>query len=305
MKVFSGSIQDGVKYIRESTSVFRAMRPLEWIKNVFVFAPLFFSGQAAEPQKLAIICMVFLAFSAMSSAIYLLNDITDANLDRIHPQKRFRPIASGQVSIKIAGFCAIALAFGSLASLMFLPKVFATVLVYGLLNILYCLWFKNLVIIDVFCIALGFVLRVFAGGLAINVTPSSWLVLATFLLSLFLALAKRRHELLIMEKGAIRHRPVLEHYSLAVVDELISVVTPVTLITYILYTLDPTTINHFNSRLLYLTSVFVMFGIFRYLFLVHKMNVGGSPANLVVKDLPLLFAVLGWVTMFFVIVYFV
>jgi len=283
--------------------VWKAMRPADWTKNVFVFAPLFFSGQAVQVNKLQLTILVFLAFSAMSSAVYLFNDINDREFDRLHPQKKSRPIASGALTVRLAGASAMALAIISLGLVSFSPFVVAFVLAYGALNIAYSLWLKHVVIGDVFCIGLGFVFRVFGGGLAIDVAPSSWLILATFLLSLFLALAKRRHELLIMETTASTHRPVLEQYSLKLVDELISVVTPVTLITYLLYALDAGTIARFHSNWLYFTSIFVVFGIFRYLYLVHRMNLGGSPIQLLMQDLPLSLAIVGWVVTFFLIVY--
>lgn len=279
------------------------MRPTEWIKNAFVFAPLFFSGQATDPNKLQITGLVFLAFSAMSSAVYLFNDINDRELDRLHPRKRFRAVAAGELTVVVAGGVAVVLAIISLGLVSFSRTVVVFPLAYGLINIAYSSWLKHMVIVDVFCIALGFVLRVFGGGIAIDVMPSSWLILATFLLSLFLGLAKRRHELLVMQTTANTHRPVLEQYSLKLVDELISVVTPVTLITYLLYTLDAGTIARFHSDLLYFTSVFVVFGIFRYLYLVHRMNLGGSPIQLLMQDLPLSLAIVGWVVTFLLIVY--
>jgi len=288
---------------KEMVFIWKAMRPADWIKNVFVFAPLFFSGQATQGNKLQLTVLVFLAFSAMSSAVYLFNDINDRELDRLHPQKRFRPIASGALSVRLAGASAMMLAIISLGLVSFSPGVVVFLLAYGVMNIAYSLWLKHVVIGDVFCIGLGFVFRVWGGGIAIDVMPSSWLILATFLLSLVLALAKRRHELLVLETTANTHRPVLEQYSLKLVDELISVVTPVTLITYILYTLDAGTIARFHSNLLYLTSIFVVFGIFRYLYLVHRMNLGGSPVQLLMQDVPLSLAIVGWVVTFFLIVY--
>ena len=281
----------------------KAIRPIEWIKNVFVLAPLFFSGQGKDFDKLFVVGAVFLAFCCVSSAMYLFNDINDRELDRLHPSKRDRPIASGKLSVGLAATAAAFLACSGLLFVAFQPLVLVLLLAYGLINVFYSLWLKHIVIVDIFCIAAGFVLRVFAGGAAIGVSPSSWLILATFLLSLFLALAKRRHEILISEAGSSEHRPVLEQYNLKLVDELISVVTPVTLITYVLYTLDPSTASHFNAQHLYLTSVFVVFGIFRYLYLIHRMKLGGAPAELLTKDMPLLVAIICWIASFFLIVY--
>lgn len=288
---------------RDAALIWRAMRPLDWIKNLFVFAPLFFSGEAKDLDRLGLVSLVFLAFCAMSSAVYLFNDLYDRERDRSHPAKSDRPIASGALSAGTAVMIAFLLAAGSLALVYFSPPVVAILLAYGGLNVLYTVWLKHVVILDVFCIALGFVFRVFGGGLVIQVEPSSWLIMATFLLSLVLGLGKRRHELLIMQESANWHRPVLEQYTIKLVDELISVVTPVTLITYVLYTLDPATVSRFHSKMLYLTSIFVVFGIFRYLYLVHRKDLGGSPTELVVKDAPLRSAVAGWIITFFLIVY--
>lgn len=279
------------------------MRPVDWVKNVFVAAPLFFSGQATSEPKALMTGLVVLAFCAMSSAVYLFNDIADREHDRLHPRKRHRPIASGVLGTRAAILTTSALACVGLLLVSFSPPVLLLIAGYGLMNVAYSLWLKHIVIVDVFCIGIGFVLRVFGGGLAIAVPPSSWLVLATFLLSLFLALAKRRHELLTMSEKADGHRPVLEQYSIKLVDELISVVTPVTLLTYILYTLDARTMEQFHSTHLYLSTIFVTFGIFRYLYLVHAKFLGGSPTAIVVKDLPLIASILGWIGSFALIVY--
>lgn len=286
------------------TLLLRAMRPADWIKNCFVAAPLFFSGQMMFPEKVFLTGLVIVAFCAISSAAYIFNDINDRELDQLHPRKKSRPIASGELGVGLATATILGLVVVAVLLVSFSWSVVGVVFGYGVINIAYSLWVKHIVIVDVFSIGLGFVLRIFSGGLAIGVPPSSWLVLATFLLSLFLALAKRRHELLLMMADTNIHRPVLEQYSIKLVDELISVITPVTLLTYILYTLDAATIARFHSTHLYLTSIFVIFGIFRYLYLVHRKDLGGSPTELVVKDLPLLGAVASWIVAFFSIVYF-
>ena len=288
---------------RDIVLVVKTMRPGEWIKNFFVFAPIFFSGSAHHLDKLALIALVFVAFSFMSSAVYIFNDIHDRDLDRLHRTKRERPLASGALSVMTAGLAAFVLALLSLTFVGFSPPVLAIVLTYGGLNVLYSFYLKHIVILDVFTIATGFVLRVFAGGAAIHIEPSSWLIMATFLLSLFLGLAKRRHELLIMKGVATSHRPVLEHYTIPLVDVLTAVITPVTLITYILYTVDSATMARFHSSRLYLTAGFVVFGVFRYLYLIHRRDLGGSPAQLVIQDGPLRYAIVIWIVVFAIIVY--
>lgn len=281
-----------------------ALRPADWIKNVFVGAPLFFSGQATDFQKVSLTVLVALAFCTMSSAVYLLNDICDQKQDRYHPTKCFRPIASGALGVRVAASAILVLAIVSLVLASFSWRVVGVLGCYGLINIAYSLWIKQIVVMDVISLGIGFVFRVYGGGFAIGVLPSSWLVLTTFLLSLFLALAKRRQELLLIGKEAAVHRPVLEQYSIKFIDELISVVTPVTLVTYILYTLDSVTVARFQSDHLFLTSLFVVFGIFRYLYLIHQNNLGGSPTDLVIQDIPLILAILGWILSFALIVYF-
>lgn len=303
MKSLESSPSAQIKRSGTVSVIWEAIRPADWVKNVFVAAPLFFSGQATVESKLWLTGLVVLAFCAMSSAVYLLNDLADREHDRLHPRKRRRAIASGALSVRAAVITTAALVVLALLLVLFSYQVLLLIAGYGLMNVAYSLWLKHVVIVDVFCIGIGFVLRVFAGGLAIDVPPSSWLVLATFLLSLFLALAKRRHELLTMSDRADGHRPVLEQYSIKLVDELISVVTPVTLLTYILYTLDHATMERFHSDHLYLSTPFVTFGIFRYLYLVHARDLGGSPTDLVVKDVPLVAAILGWIGSFVLIVY--
>jgi 4-hydroxybenzoate polyprenyltransferase len=306
MKTFThvGRIGDfTISPLKEIGLIWKSMRPLDWTKNLFVLAPIFFAGEANRIDKLALAGLGFLAFSAMSSAVYLLNDISDCERDRTHPKKRHRPIASGALSIRVAGMSACLLAILSIELVHFSPPVIGILLAYGGINILYSMRLKHVVILDVFVLASGFVLRVFGGGLLLSIEPSSWLILATFLLSLFLGLAKRRHELLMMKNVASSHRPVLEKYTIPLVDELISVVTPVTLITYLLYTLDTETLARFHTQRLYLTGVFVVFGIFRYLYLIHSLDLGGSPTDLILKDPLLRSAVLGWTLTFAVLVY--
>jgi 4-hydroxybenzoate polyprenyltransferase len=284
--------------------VWKTMRPHQWIKNLFVFAALFFSGGVTETGKLTIVFLIFLSFCAMASAIYFLNDIMDRDRDRGHPTKCKRPIASGVLPLRTAMVSSLILAISSLAlAYLIFPVVGLFLFMYGVLNVMYSFWLKHIVILDLFCVALGFVLRVLGGGFAIHVEPSSWLLIASFLLALFLALAKRRHELLVAEELSKSPRPVLEYYTPQLIDELISVVTPTILITYLLYTLDPETSVRFHSRILYVTGIFVIFGIFRYLYLVHHENLGGSPTDIVLTDLPLMSAILGWILTFSFIIY--
>lgn len=284
--------------------LWKTMRPSHWIKNVFVFAPLFFSGGATEAMKLGRVFLVFVSFSAMASAVYFFNDIIDRERDSRHPQKCIRPIASGALPVKIGIFCGLGLAMFSIAlALTIDPMLVLLLLFYSAINVMYSLWLKHIVIVDVFSISLMFVLRVLSGGAAIHVELTSWLLITTFLLALFLALAKRRHELGILEDGTNSQRPVLNQYTPQLLDEMMSLITPVILITYILYTLSPETLARFNSKMLYSTGIFVVFGIMRYLYLIHRKNLGGAPTELVIRDLPLLIAILGWISSFYLIIY--
>ncbi len=284
--------------------VWTSLRPLQWIKNLFVLAPVFFAGEAGNPARLGAAVVACLAFCAMSGAAYLVNDVADRERDRSHPAKSKRPLASGELPLAVAVAAESSLALLALIlGLLVGPGVVTALVAYGLLNVTYSAWLKHVVILDVFCIALGFVIRVLGGGLAVDVRPTAWLMIATFLLALFLALAKRRHELVLLENGSTGHRPVLDYYTPQLVDELISVVTPVTLITYLLYTLDRDTIARFGTDGLYATGIFVVFGIFRYLYLVHRRGLGGSPTELVVKDGPMVVAIVGWLVAFAFVIY--
>jgi 4-hydroxybenzoate polyprenyltransferase len=281
------------------------MRPHHLIKSLFVFGPIFFAGKATDMTKLVEAFLAFVAFSALSCSIYFFNDLCDRDKDCNHPEKCMRPIASGSLSTWLAVlFGLIFAAFSVSISFLLSSKVTYVLLVYGSINISYSLWLKHVVIVDIFCIAMGFVLRILAGGYATNIVPTSWLIITTFLLALFLGLTKRRHELVLLNKTSDYHRPVLGSYTQKLVDQLISVAAPVTLITYLLYTLKEETIARFDSNLIYTTGIFVVFGIFRYLYLIHRKDLSGSPTDLVLNDLPLLSTIIGWILTFSLIVYF-
>jgi 4-hydroxybenzoate polyprenyltransferase len=280
------------------------LRPSQWIKNAFVFAPAFFSGAFHQPSKILLAGVVFASFCCAASAAYILNDIFDRNRDAAHPSKRLRPISSGAVAVAHAAWLCAALVAGAigLAALVSLP-VLGWIGAYLFLNVAYSVRLKHIVIVDVFCIALGFVIRVAAGAAAVAVVPSAWIILATFLLALFLALAKRRQELALLAADNAKHRPVLESYSVQLADQLIAIVTPATALTYVLYTLDPTTIERFGAPSLYLTALPVIFGIFRYMYLVHQRSEGGAPAETLLRDRPLVIAIVVWIVSFAVLIY--
>jgi 4-hydroxybenzoate polyprenyltransferase len=281
-----------------------SLRPGQWSKNLVVFAGLLFGKQLFEPRALAATFAAFAIFCALSGVIYLLNDVVDREADRRHPLKSRRPIASGQLSPRLAIAAAVVLGVGGLACAYVLRPAFAVVaFVYVALLAGYSARLKHIVIIDVLTIAIGFVLRAVSGAVAINVVISHWLLVCTVLLALFLALSKRRHELTLLAEGATDHRRILGEYSPYLLDQMIGVVTASTLIAYIFYTISPETVRQFDTEYLALTIPFPLYGIFRYLYLVHQKEGGGSPADMLLADRPLLFCVALWAAAVVLIVY--
>jgi 4-hydroxybenzoate polyprenyltransferase len=291
--------------VNTAAAVFRSVRPAQWLKNVLVFAPLVFAHQALERLALARALAVFALCCLASGAVYLVNDLLDRDSDREHPVKRLRPIASGALSPAAAGAAAALIGAGALGLAALLDRRVALVLgVYLLVNLLYSRVLKHLVILDVMTIAAGFVLRVVAGGLAVGVALSTWLLLCTSLLALFLGFGKRRHELVLLEVNASTHRRILSEYSPYFLDQLIAVVTTSTLVTYALYTMDPAVHQKLGTAHLPLTIPFVLYGIFRYLYLVHQRQEGGDPSQIVFNDRSLLANIILWAaTVFFILYY--
>lgn len=283
--------------------LFRAMRPKHWVKNVFVLAALVFARQLHDVVAVERSLLAFACFCALSSAVYLFNDIRDREADRLHPVKRLRPIASGEVSSFTAGVAGLLLAaVATGVSAVLGPAFLAVAMVYLLLNLGYSLGLKRVVIVDVMVVAAGFLLRAWAGAVAARVEMSHWLVLCTGLLALFLGFVKRRQEIAVLE-GAVDQRPILKEYSLPFLDQMISVVTASTLLAYSLYAFAPDVIAKVGTRHLGMTIPFVLFGIFRYLYLVHQRGEGENPTLLVLSDGPLLVNVLLWGAAVLVAVY--
>lgn len=272
-----------------------SLRPSQWTKNLFVFLGLIFGQRLLDPHAVSLASGAFAIFCVLSGVVYLVNDVADREADRLHPIKRRRPIASGQVPVNVAIAMAIVLVVSALAAAWLLGRTFAFVaLVYVALQTLYSGPLKHIVIVDVLTIAVGFVLRAIAGAVVIPVPISQWLLILTVLLALFLALSKRRHELTLLADGATSHRPILEEYSPYLLDQMISVVTASTLISYVMYAVSPETVEKFHTHYLGLTLVFPLYGIFRYLYLVHKKEGGGNPADMLLTDTPLLLCVALW-----------
>lgn len=263
----------------------KALRPHQWVKNAFVFAALIFSRSLTNPDLALRSLLAFAAFCLVASSIYLVNDIADYERDRVHPKKSKRPIAAGKVSRKTAGLMAalvgpagIALAFGLNVA------TGVTVAIYALMNLSYSFKLKHVVLLDTFTIALGFLLRVSVGAFAIEVGISPWLLICTFFIALFLAVCKRRHELVSLGEDAASHRGILAQYSVPFIDKMVSALAAMTVMSYALYTIDPRVIARIGTDGLVATVPLVLFGVFRYLFLVHIEGKGGSPTEIVLKD---------------------
>ena len=272
------------------------MRPEQWIKNFFVFTALLFSKNLLNLSKDIDALVGFIIFCMITGCSYIINDLVDLEKDKLHPTKSQRPIASGRLNKTTAIKITTIICLVSLSFAFYINSFFGIiVLTYFLLNIGYSIYLKNIVIIDVVTIASGFVLRVLGGAVIISVTSSQWLILCTILLSLFLGFSKRRHELILLEDNATGHRKVLEHYSPYFLDQMISVVTASTLICYALYTMSKDTIEKLGTSKLIYTIPFVLYGIFRYLYLVHQKEKGGSPTEVVFTDKPMIINISLWV----------
>lgn len=285
-------------------SLLLALRPNQWTKNLLVFAGLIFGLRLFDRAAVADALAAFAIFCGLSGVIYLVNDILDRESDRAHPLKASRPIASGALPVSAAIVAAVTIGAASLAASAALGRSFlAVAIAYLALQTLYSAVLKHMVILDVLTIALGFVLRAVAGAVAVNVEIGHWLLVCTILLALFIALAKRRQEITMLAGGAADHRPILGEYSPYLLDQMIAVVTASTLIAYIVYTVSPETQEKFGTAWLGLTVPFPLYGIFRYLYLVHRRDGGGSPADLLLNDRPLLVCVALWALAVVLIIY--
>jgi 4-hydroxybenzoate polyprenyltransferase len=276
--------------------ILKSLRPQQWIKNLFIFAPLIFSRNVLNLPFLVTTIEAFAAFCLVSSAHYIFNDLRDIEEDRRHPVKSLRPLASGRLEKGPAVVALLAIGAAGIALSATIDTAFLLiVLAYLVLQTAYSMWLKHVVILDVFVVAAGFLIRVVAGGLAIHVMISSWLLICTILLSLFLAMGKRRHELVLLDEEATSHRPILREYNTYLLDQMISVVTASTLVAYCLYTISEETVAKFGTRNLVFTVPFVLYGIFRYLYLIHQKAEGGTPEALIIRDKPLLIDIFLWV----------
>jgi len=281
-----------------------SVRPEQWTKNLLVLAGVVFGGRLLEPPAVAIALAAFAIFCSLSGAVYLFNDVADRGADQNHPLKRERPIASGQLPATSAVTAGVVLGIAGVATAFSIGTQFGIVAAaYLAAQVLYSFGLKHVVIVDVLMIAAGFVLRAIAGAVAVNVPIGHLLLVCTTLLALFLAPSKRRHELTLLADGATDHRRILEEYSPYLLDQMIGVVTSSTLIAYTVYATSSDTAGRLGTAKLGLTIPFVLYGIFRYLYLVHQKRGGGSPAAMLMTDRPLLGCVALWAVSVIVLMY--
>jgi 4-hydroxybenzoate polyprenyltransferase len=273
-------------------------RPKHWLKNIFVLAPLVFAGRLTHLPALTGALWAFASFCLASSAIYVVNDIQDIDADRNHPRKMHRPLPSAQIGITQAWIWAAALALLSMGASIAIYRQYgyrfeAVLLAYILLNVSYSLWLKHVELVDAFCIATGFVLRVIGGAYAINVEPTGWIIVTTFFLCLFLGFGKRRNEILLLRDGSVDHRSVLKNYKISLLDQMMVSTGTIAVISYALYTLDRSVIGKFGSDNLYYTVLFVAYGVFRYMYLLIEGK-EGDPTEIVTSDWSLIVNALLW-----------
>ncbi len=298
------NVRDVRNVLSVALNLLRSFRPAQWTKNLLVFAGLLFGRRLLDPTAISSALAAFVIFCALSGAVYLLNDVADREADRRHPLKKARPIASGALPVPVALGAAALIAAAALgASFRMSAGLGAISVSYLLLQAAYSYGLKNIVILDVLAIAIGFVLRAVAGAVAVQVEISHWLFVCTILLALFIALAKRRHELVLLAGDAAQHRPILGEYSPYLLDQMIAIVAACTLIAYVFYTISPETSEKFGSQWLGLTIPFPLYGILRYLYLVHRREGGGSPADLLLADRPLLTCVALWAVAVAILIY--
>ena len=284
------------------------LRPLQWIKNAFVFAPAFFSTNLLKPEFFWPTLVVFASFCLISSAIYCFNDLRDVEADRLHPKKRKRPIASGTVSIRGGYIMMLLCTIGALLLIPFAqspntPYLYIIISGYWLMNMAYCLKLKQYAILDVTIIAIGFVMRILAGGLATDIWISHWLVLMTFLATLFLALSKRNDDYRIFEQTGTKPRVSITGYNKTFINEATAIIASVTMVCYIMYTMSPEVIERMGTRYVYLTSGWVLAGLLRYLQNMIVYGLSGSPTKTLIKDHFIQICIIGWIASFFAIIY--
>lgn len=289
-------------------SILRLMRPKQWIKNMFVFIPMFFGGELFDLHSVWLAVLTFFAFSLVASSIYCYNDIVDIDADRNHPVKCMRPIASGEVSIRL-GYILMTLTFClGMGVLLLLPpevmsQVMAVIVFYYVLNLAYCSKLKQFAILDVCIVAFGFVLRILAGGFACELALSNWIVIMTFLLTLFMSFAKRRDDVLRMNSTGEAPRKNTVRYNLTFINQAITITASVTLVCYIMYCVSPEVSERFDTPYLYLTFVFVLLGLLRYIQIAVVDEKSGDPTKIILRDHFSQIIVVAWLLSFLLMIY--
>jgi 4-hydroxybenzoate polyprenyltransferase len=282
----------------------RLARPSQWVKNGIVMAAVVFAGDISNPAKVELALAAMGVFCLLSSAVYVLNDIVDRDKDKIHPLKKDRPIASGKVPVPLAFVFLAILAIAGFGGALLINK---TLLSFGIafvaVNLAYSLVLKNIVILDVMALAFSFVIRAYAGAAAVDVAASKWLLINTLLLALFLGLGKRRHELVLLDESAVAHRKSLSNYSPYLLDQLIGVTTASVVVMYMLYSFSDEVSAKLGTQNLYVTIPFVVYGIFRYLYLIHRKSEGGSPTRVLYTDIPIMVTVILWMATVLIVLY--
>jgi 4-hydroxybenzoate polyprenyltransferase len=273
----------------------RLMRPTQWIKNVFVFTGIIFGESFTNIPLLISVVLTSIAFALVSSCVYIINDMYDCENDKAHPKKKKRPLPAGQVSIKAAAILSLFLGITGFVIGWYVSTIVVAILIlYTLLNIAYSIRLKHIVILDVYCIATGFMLRILAGTIGVGIHPSRWLLLCGLLITLFLGFAKRRAEIIALKNNKGEHREVLQMYSPIVLDTLGAICATGVIICYSLYTMSPEIIALHHTQNLIFTVPFVMYALFRYIYLVHSQESGGDPTHDLLKDKHIIISVLGW-----------
>jgi len=294
----------GNDYRKVIWATVESLRPKQWTKNLLVFAGILFSKNLLNLPMLLDVISAFFIFCLSSGVVYIINDIADIEKDRLNPLKANRPIASGRLKVWQVKVAVIVLTPICLTASYFISlRLFLVIISYIILQIFYSFYIKNIPILDIFSISLGSVLRVVGGVVVINVTVSSWLLICTILLSLLLALSKRRYELIALDQEAKNHRKVLAEYSPNLLDQMISVVTTSLLVTYTMYTISEETVTRFGTKYLVFTVPFVLYGIFRYLYLMYQKGFGESPESAIIFDRPLMINVLLWIIIVLISIY--
>lgn len=292
------------KQISSIRSVITLLRPYQWVKNVLVFSGLIFSNSLFNNQNVLISLAGFIIFCLTSSSVYILNDLKDVQHDRLHPLKKFRPIASGRVTpVAAIAIMAILLPLCLISAWLLNYKFFLIIVFYVCLNIAYSAGLKKIVILDVMIVAMGFLLRAFAGCVIINVEVTPWLFICTLSLALTLSFGKRRNELNTLKLNAQNHRDTLKFYSEKLLDIILTICSATTIVTYSLYTMAIETVSRFGTQKLIFTMPFVMYGVFRYLYVIYTQNKGGDPTTLLIKDLPSIINIILWIMCVVYVIY--